>query len=985
MRPVGCGACVAVLLLFPGCMDPQPGLAPTPPGGGPQIVFDLDERPLPEIPFPSDLATRPDSSSPTGLRVNASLIASSDVESKFRSRLDNLTGFSTFAPISVRFTAGLDLDNIIRRHGPDGDMSDDAVFLVNLKDGSLVPLDVGGGAYPYVLERPDRYFPDDPRAEGSNLVFETVEEDLNGNGILDSGEDSDWDGVLDHPNTIVVDGDPVDDLMTFYERETNTLILRPLVPLEQETGYAVVLTNRLTDSQAEPVRSPFAYINHARQNEALAPLLDYLDDIGGGLSLSDLAFCWSFTTQSTTRDLEDLRMGLYGSGPFAWLADEFGQDTLLENAYDDPGSAPVNPFVVPAKDILEALEPIGGAMLGNPDVVAALIDSFDYVDYLVLGRARTPLLLHGVDGIFELNAKSGQADVSEDTLPWLLAIPKERPEQGITAPFPVAIYLHGTGGDRMQVLGFAGQLAKFGIATVGVDLVMHGMVLPEDWHDIFDITLQAHGFGPVARALLDNRTIDVNNDGVNDPSGNFWTYDAFRSRDAVRQGALDVMRLVQIFSAFDGRRTWSFDADGDGKPDLKGLAGDFDGDGRVDLVGPDGPYFLFGISLGGIVTSVAAACEPKITAAVPISSGGGMIDIVLRSLQTGVPEMAMLPFMGPLLIGARDPQSSEAVLAFYVNDARFEKSVPVHSLAGLRPGDKIRLVNLDSGEEEWSVAGEDLAFRAGLPCDKGDALRMEAVDASGKITLSADTFDRDVSWQGEIFPAGSPLVSLSDGLGVRRQSPEMRRFIQIAQTALDAGDPVNYAPHYWLRPTYSGYPGVGRSTRVSVVVSVGDMNVPISTGVAQARAAGLIPMGSDDIDPRFGKTPHRVLTDNWVIEGLERLKRFDRPPWNDERAILLDPDFLSEGNDGNNAPTLAEPLRLSVALPDGGVGALRFLYVKPRGAHGFGPSDPSKIFNIDLYAINAIGHYFATGGAEWIDDTCLADDSCSFIPTLPGR
>ena len=35
-------------------------------GTGPTIIFDLDARPLPEIPFPNDLATRLDPSSPTG-------------------------------------------------------------------------------------------------------------------------------------------------------------------------------------------------------------------------------------------------------------------------------------------------------------------------------------------------------------------------------------------------------------------------------------------------------------------------------------------------------------------------------------------------------------------------------------------------------------------------------------------------------------------------------------------------------------------------------------------------------------------------------------------------------------------------------------------------------------------------------------------------------------------------------------------------------
>src|SRR5260221_2728390 len=58
------------------CADGVPfeGLAPAQATGGPMVNFDLTHRPLPDIPFPNDLATRPDPASPTGLRANASLI-----------------------------------------------------------------------------------------------------------------------------------------------------------------------------------------------------------------------------------------------------------------------------------------------------------------------------------------------------------------------------------------------------------------------------------------------------------------------------------------------------------------------------------------------------------------------------------------------------------------------------------------------------------------------------------------------------------------------------------------------------------------------------------------------------------------------------------------------------------------------------------------------------------------------------------------------
>ena len=46
------------------------------------------------------------------------------------------------------------------------------------------------------------------------------------NGILDPGEDTDMDGVLDHPNTMPGKSGPFD-VIGLYEHETNTLIAKP--------------------------------------------------------------------------------------------------------------------------------------------------------------------------------------------------------------------------------------------------------------------------------------------------------------------------------------------------------------------------------------------------------------------------------------------------------------------------------------------------------------------------------------------------------------------------------------------------------------------------------------------------------------------------------------------------------------------------------------------------------------------------------------
>ena len=114
--------------------------------------------------------------------------------------------------------------------------------------------------------RSDRYFVNDTRADHPSVVFDTVDEDLNGNGVLD-WEDTDNDGVLDVPNIYPADGDPREDLLDWYEQETNTLLMRPVVPLREET-VAVVLTNRLIDADGESVRSPWEWVLHPPHGSA---------------------------------------------------------------------------------------------------------------------------------------------------------------------------------------------------------------------------------------------------------------------------------------------------------------------------------------------------------------------------------------------------------------------------------------------------------------------------------------------------------------------------------------------------------------------------------------------------------------------------------------------------------------------------------------------------------------------------------------------
>ena len=157
------------------------------------VRFDVMARPLPEIPLPNDFASRFDSTSPTLHRVNASIEqAPTQWEKRTRAGLDQMSGWGTLAPITVAFDAPLDLENILRRHQKPSDFSDDALYVIDITRGSPdfckpVPLDLGQGHFPVILDDP-QYYPDEPH-DLQTLTFEQQEEDLDGDGVMDPGEE----------------------------------------------------------------------------------------------------------------------------------------------------------------------------------------------------------------------------------------------------------------------------------------------------------------------------------------------------------------------------------------------------------------------------------------------------------------------------------------------------------------------------------------------------------------------------------------------------------------------------------------------------------------------------------------------------------------------------------------------------------------------------------------------------------------------------
>jgi hypothetical protein len=670
-------------------MDSIPdGLRATPPGAGATVIFDFAARPLPNIPLPNDVATFADPTSRTGRRINASQIAPTLMERIARQGFDDIEGWGTFAPITLSFERApgadphkpaLDLDDVMNRMQGDGyRFEDDPVYLVNLTTGIPMVLDMGNGNFTAALRDPQRYWPNDPHVATSNLLYEANEE---GPGLLQGDYkpslDQDFDGVLDHPNTWGPSGQipGVDDLLTWYERETDTLILRPVLPLEEMTEYAVVLTDRLRGSDGAPVKSPFPFVHHPSQVDSVrrlqtvlanGSLSNYYGDIAG-TGLDHVAFTWTFTTQPVLEDMRLLRDGLYGKGPFSYFADQFPAKTTILPAAgkvpgdpsqqpagwkQDPACAPhaAHPYIFDpnAPDVLNALQDLYSQVFGfDKGDIKALNEANSKIDHVVIGTYQSPYLEgdpkgNDPDARFHLNFQTGTGDVRSDTVQFLLVVPKQT--DTYKQPFPVSLFGHGVGGNKEEGLQHGGNYARNGVAMIVINMPQQG--LPNDPSVRVPATadLGPLCLTPLVDAFLATRALDRNGDGFVDPGWWWWTSHITNVRDNVRQGTLDEMQLTRILRTFDGKTMSGQDFNDDGKEDL---AGDFDGDGVVDVGGTQNIYAA-GESLGGIMSEIQGGIDHQLTATVPMSGGGGLTDIGYRSY--GVTE-SFGQLFGPLLIG----------------------------------------------------------------------------------------------------------------------------------------------------------------------------------------------------------------------------------------------------------------------------------------------------------------------------------------------
>jgi hypothetical protein len=300
---------------------------------------------------------------------------------------------------------------------------------------------------------------------------------------------------------------------------------------------------------------------------------------GGGVPPAAVVLSYSFSTQSTA----DVMAAAVATLPPAAIGVQNTGFTLQD----------LNPALPPIADIyvgqlavnyyLDPAAPLTGrweAAPGGPGVPSTNLTRFNPIPVAKAENFPIPVF------VTVPNAGSGQA----------------KPVDG----WPVVIFQHGLQGNRAQSAAIAGSYAAEGFVVAAIDIPLHGIT------DTTSPLYQAGAERTFDLDLVDNATGAPGADGVIDGSGTHIINltSLLTSRDNLRQAALDIVQLAGALPTLD--------LDNDTVPDLDGS--------RIHFAG---------LSLGGIVGTVANALPVQTVSAYLSVPGGGVANLLRDSAALG--------------------------------------------------------------------------------------------------------------------------------------------------------------------------------------------------------------------------------------------------------------------------------------------------------------------------------------------------------------
>ena len=373
-----------------------------------------------------------------------------------------------------------------------------------------------------------------------------------------------------------------------WDPATNTLHAEADELLEQHTRYALIVTNRLRDTEGRPVTATEAFrrfrhdLNFGQAHDRdlkdyRKALLDALQAARAvGVQESDIASASVFTTLSATASLEQIRDQIKSATPAPADFSLGSGGTRTVFPLDDvtgisfkqqTGDHPANFSAVPLN--LSLLRLIPGAV---GQVAFGKYLSSDY-------------MIHPGEYIPEVGTRSGTPQVQgTNEVYFNLFLPAGTPPPG---GWPVAIFGVGSANNKNnQPLEVAATMAAHGVATISINFAGNGL------GSLGTLTVNRTTGAPVTLPA-GGRSIDQNHDhtiieGEGRSAASPWTI--ISSRDAARQTIADFMQLVRVIEV-------GMDVDGDGSQDLD----------------PTRIYY-FGHSLGGMWGTIFLAIEPDVRA-----------------------------------------------------------------------------------------------------------------------------------------------------------------------------------------------------------------------------------------------------------------------------------------------------------------------------------------------------------------------------------
>ncbi len=422
-----------------------------------------------------------------------------------------------------------------------------------------------------------------------NIDSSTLSTDFTNNPTLMVLKIADKNGPLATPQ-------PIGTIANFNSDWKQLNITPVMRKWDESSTYLVVLTNGVTGVTGEKLVKPITFSLMSEEESLLnedgsskyaalstdeataleAARLQFSQAYAGlatmGITRDKVAMMWTITTQSVTKEMQDMRNFVSVNPAFP---------TYME--------------LDPSKTIPSSLFPtiFSGFDLTNVSVIA-------------YGKFKAPIFLSELEspymGAFDPN-KFPANDTTPPTvnaqiekLPFLVAFPK--PADGAVKPVAtnkIIIFQHGFTRSKEDVLPLLNILTGEGYIVISYDMPFHGERSVE----------QTDNFS--------NRTHEVGADGIPDKSGDgFISLNPFASRDNIRQSVLEQVELIKTLKTID----------------FSGI--DTTNQIEYSTVNPNEIYYI-GHSMGTMVGNILFSVEDSIKATVLNAAGANFTKLLMST------------------------------------------------------------------------------------------------------------------------------------------------------------------------------------------------------------------------------------------------------------------------------------------------------------------------------------------------------------------